>query len=425
MSSGSGVVHWGHASRTVIGDNPSFASWDYPSETVSKSTSRTPGYPNAPLLPLPYSTLRVSVELGSYSKHSEGSPQWGWQHSVYSEWGTYFVDPSSSIWYSGEPEVDYGLLLTQSANSANQAVKNQTMNVGLAVGEAHQTIGMISKRVKSIASAARNLRKGKVTQALRDLSVNLPSAVTAPKLNKLQRRQLRNSKNTQVPTERQFSDAWLELEFGWRPLVNDCVDLMKTMDTRLAQRPAYCFATGRKKASFSSKKAKVDKVEVSFGLAAWHTQWVDRIDTTEAFAVTGYIFSITNPSISALQQLGLSNAAALAWEATPFSFVVDWFVNVGDVIDTMDAWYGKDFVSGYQTYGRITTNKLVPGSSDYSYLPGSGASAHASVTGGTRRLVEMQRSVLTSPVSSRFVLNIPTSSWHGATAISLLTQLFK
>lgn len=34
--------------------------------------------------------------------------------------------------------------------------------------------------------------------------------------------------------------------------------------------------------------------------------------------------------------LGFTNPAAVLWEATPFSFVVDWFLPIGDYLKTLD-----------------------------------------------------------------------------------------
>lgn len=39
---------------------------------------------------------------------------------------------------------------------------------------------------------------------------------------------------------------------------------------------------------------------------------------------------------SSLSRLGLTNPALLAWELVPFSFVADWFVNIGDCLQSLD-----------------------------------------------------------------------------------------
>lgn len=420
--------HWSQGYKTISNwDGTTTTTFDYALESVTRNKAKTPGYPNVALRPLPYSCSRIVHVCGDYSRYGSYYNPLSGETYVYNETGTYYIGPQFDNWWRNRPDVGLDRLLTQSANDANQAVKAQQMNVGLAVGEAHQTIAMISKRIGSIASAARNLRRGRVSSALKDLGLNKPSYPMGKRLSKMSARERVADKlgtDVRSPSPREFADSWLELQFGWRPLVNDCVDALKVMDSRLSQRPAYCFATGRKKGSVSDTIRKVDKVEMSEP-GKWLTQWIDRSDNVTAVAVTGYCFTITNPAIAALQQLGLSNAPALAWEATPFSFVLDWFVNVGQVIDSMDAWYGKDFVYGYQTTHVVTESTMRPGARDYSSTPGIPSSVSVSVSGAKCTWIETQRTVLQTPRPSQFVLSIPLTTWHGATSISLLTQLFK
>lgn len=40
------------------------------------------------------------------------------------------------------------------------------------------------------------------------------------------------------------------------------------------------------------------------------------------------------------QQIGLTNPLLLGWELIPFSFVADWFIQVGDYLETLDALIG-------------------------------------------------------------------------------------
>jgi len=50
--------------------------------------------------------------------------------------------------------------------------------------------------------------------------------------------------------------------------------------------------------------------------------------------------------LRALSQLGLINPLSLAWEIVPWSFVVDWFVPVGPVLQALSAPAGLLFVDG-------------------------------------------------------------------------------
>jgi hypothetical protein len=49
---------------------------------------------------------------------------------------------------------------------------------------------------------------------------------------------------------------------------------------------------------------------------------------------------LSSPHLSELQQLGLTNPALVAWELVPFSFVFDWFIQVGDWLTGLTALQG-------------------------------------------------------------------------------------
>lgn len=58
---------------------------------------------------------------------------------------------------------------------------------------------------------------------------------------------------------------------------------------------------------------------------------------------------LTSRNLNALQQIGLTNPLTLAWEVIPFSFVFDWFCQVGDYLEGLSAFHGvtvkKSFLS--------------------------------------------------------------------------------
>jgi hypothetical protein len=51
-----------------------------------------------------------------------------------------------------------------------------------------------------------------------------------------------------------------------------------------------------------------------------------------------------------LQDVGLTNPLLTGWEITPYSFVLDWFVGVGDFLAAVNAWNtGYVFKAGSET----------------------------------------------------------------------------
>ena len=63
-------------------------------------------------------------------------------------------------------------------------------------------------------------------------------------------------------------------------------------------------------------------------------------------------YYMDNPLLVSLSSLGLTNPVDLVWEELKFSFVVDWFLPIGNWLQTWDAGLGWRFKSGTRTdYG--------------------------------------------------------------------------
>lgn len=56
---------------------------------------------------------------------------------------------------------------------------------------------------------------------------------------------------------------------------------------------------------------------------------------------------VSNAYARNLSRAGLINPAQIAWEVVPYSFIVDWVMPVGNIIEAMDARTGLTFVGGW------------------------------------------------------------------------------
>lgn len=125
------------------------------------------------------------------------------------------------------------------------------------------------------------------------------------------------------------ANAWLEYSYGWRPLL---LDAEKVIDFTHKKRE---FGREVRVARAEEKRVFNPTRDFSFGSTAdpkWNrTGTVTREQTCRA--CSGVMYSLNNCTTSDMLAKLLGTRAcdlpSTAWELIPFSFVVDWFANVG------------------------------------------------------------------------------------------------
>jgi hypothetical protein len=119
------------------------------------------------------------------------------------------------------------------------------------------------------------------------------------------------------------------------------------------------------------------------------------------------------------------NPASIAWEALPFSFVADWFVNVGGYLRALETFcrYRGKFVSGYRTalsVGHSYIDWRTGGQND------SVAKLWESQYRGFVKHVDIQRVAISSyPSPAAPVLDVRLGSSRLLSSASLIAQLLK
>lgn len=140
-------------------------------------------------------------------------------------------------------------------------------------------------------------------------------------------------RNKGIHVERAIADAWLEYRYGWKPILLDMGEIIDATHNAVAKmKTARLVARSEVKDSRSTVK--------SFVRAAYPAGWNGwkgsgsvkyQIDSRVAGGVL-YEISNRNGPEYLLQVLGLRprDVPATLWEVLPFSFVADWFSNVGN-----------------------------------------------------------------------------------------------
>lgn len=143
------------------------------------------------------------------------------------------------------------------------------------------------------------------------------------------KRRLRRSKNR----HRTVQDTWLEYQFGWTPLINDVADAISLV----SKEPTFVFV--RLSGSGKDDQTAPDDtvLTASPDTIGGPMAWTERYRTSNVVRVKyGGAIAWQNQLIPGFaEQIGLSwsNVLPTAWELIPYSFLVDYFTNVGKVID--------------------------------------------------------------------------------------------
>lgn len=191
---------------------------------------------------------------------------------------------------------------------------------------------------------------------------------------------------------------WLEFNFGWIPLVQTVYDAMAV-------------TCGDFPPVKVNAKSTIEIPQIpSNRTYDWNYRGIIRSSMK-----IGYDVSVENPNTWLLGSLGLINPIEWIWEAIPYSFFVDYFINVGDLIHNLSSFAGLQFSNGYTTlYTSWDYDLWYKNSSSISYY-----SNQKGYCIGRQGPTTLRRQLVLAD-------NPLTSSWRrGANAASFIVQFLK
>jgi hypothetical protein len=134
-----------------------------------------------------------------------------------------------------------------------------------------------------------------------------------------------------------LANGWLEFQYGWRPLMGTIFGLAdESVRYVLNNVTTY-------RASSLAKEDRVDSV--SQFVYSNNIPMTRRLKRKQACSVS-VTMDVQGFDLARFSSL---NPVSLAWELIPYSFVVDWFVDVGSYIRNLETGllYNQAFRSGY------------------------------------------------------------------------------
>jgi len=125
---------------------------------------------------------------------------------------------------------------------------------------------------------------------------------------------------------KKFADGVLEVFFGYMPIMSDVQSCAETLSKDFS--PIGIDASAKRK---DSKLSGVQNIP---------TLWWRKDEQWWLKVKCGCTCQVTNPNMFLADSIGLVNPFATVWELLPWSFVVDYFVNVNQFIGALTADYG-------------------------------------------------------------------------------------
>lgn len=198
-------------------------------------------------------------------------------------------------------------------------IKEEAINLGATVAEYKQSVDMFGSATRGIVNAWNDFRKIK-----------------------------RNRKKLSMCS---VAAAELVYTYGVAPLVSDVFDSIEALRLRL-EHPVFRRYHIRKA---DEVKEKLDKKwpTPSSLFRGGYTGWTSHKVSQDVICYAWF-------DLEKASMFTLGNPLELTWEVTPFSFVVDWMIPIGDYLIALDALKAVDHLRYVRTEKIVKKHKLYP-----------------------------------------------------------------
>ncbi|UUW21364.1 MAG: maturation protein [Sanya fiers-like virus 36] len=313
------------------------------------------------------------------------------------------------------PPASYGstrVIVNHSAWSANddiallgklrEKVAGSSFNAAVFLGEGREALSMITTAASKIAAAWFAAKRGKFGYAMRILVRGTDREAVWKKFR-------------QKHGQSAIASNWLELQYGWLPLLQDAEEGAKFLAEQFGDVPL----TQRYVARLNRPTT------LSLQGGDWFKTDFSQMKVKNAKQIVALI-----SEKDVVQLSGLKDPLSLAWELLPYSFVADWFIPIGDYLSARSL--------ARSLTGTFVTTHYKVATGRYNFVPNTQSSWWKLGTYGygiesmdqkwaRNRYTEIS---LTRTVSTTLSIPLPefkplekVASWkHAMNAVALITQ---
>jgi hypothetical protein len=367
----------------------------YPHHSSSKRAKKTKVFPS----PNAFTFYKVGLSKVSNDAVKGTNPAIpGWTHKIeyqasVASWpasfGATVPGPDESRFSGGTlwGSSAHDELVEKSLGKLRDKIKNQKVNLANVAVEAHKSVDMIGKLATRLFQVCLAAKRGNLVKAAKLI---FPT------------------------TQKEMANEWLLFQYGILPLINDingALDELKNYHSKVKMKKYVSTAT-------------IDVANLETFSSVWGVAVTGRVKTTGKLVVKHRCeASITDELLEDLNRLGISNLTTGAWEAIPFSFVVDWFLPIGNWLNRLDSLQGWNVTN----ISRTSFYKIrYVGTRNFGGTTNDGWTWDNVSCSWTKEIIRCERQLLASVPGMTFpTFKSPFSSMHVANALALLVQLRK
>lgn len=203
------------------------------------------------------------------------------------------------------PQWDYDLAARTKTECLNK-LADQAVDLGQFVVEARETAELLTSASRRLGELLLDLRRGNIKAIPRNFGI-----------------------------VKQSGQYLLEWFYGWKPLCQDIYDLQNLTRSHL-QKDQVITATRNLSTHYTKDRSANNSLRNISNRTAVRSRTVLRARLGDEWRYR-------------VNQIGLSNPAAAAWEVVPYSFLIDWGMPVGSFLQALTATNGLVFHSGHTT----------------------------------------------------------------------------